>query len=140
MSVRQENNHDNNVDAHEQSAACLPGMQEKADALRLQNIKSRLTLDWDNMSYAKMLRKARLLNIMYPDKQISIRKSSSGRGWHAVVYGVQFSSFDELLEMRYLLGDDEKRIEKDAARYGKGVCCSVLFSEKGKGKKAQKWL
>ena len=100
---------------------------------------TRCTLDWDNMTYSKMLKKAGLLRAMFPNNRLSIRKSSSGKGWHAVLYGVH-ATFEELLEMRTWLGDDPKRIGKDSTRWQKGVCCQVLFSKKAGVGEAVKYI
>lgn len=95
----------------------------------------RLTLDIDSK---KELRECfrRIDECFSLDIIDEVWESSSKRGYHVVIYGLNFS-FEEVTAWRYMLGDDRKRIYIDTIRQKRGHATQVLFTSKD-GKRAKK--
>jgi len=94
--------------------------------------RMRVTIDLDERNEEKLLK-----IIAYFVKNFKVfpevRISSSGRGYHVVVRGLNIS-FEESIRLRKKLGDDAKRIEFDLKTKFKPK--QILFREKN-GKKAK---
>jgi hypothetical protein len=81
----------------------------------------RITADIDNTPLSVVETRTHLVQLYCFDKDIifdrkTIRKSSSGRGYHVILWTSNTVDRDLILFIRYLLGDDTKRIMRDVAR------------------------
>ena len=92
----------------------------------------RLTVDWDNMTLTKFMRKIGLVRVMFPNRRIESERSAGGKGFHVIVYGLP-KDFQEHFNLREWLGDDEKRLHMDKLRYRDGVAINVLYTHKRGG-------
>ena len=89
----------------------------------------RLTLDWDNISLNKALKRLKKLKKLFPDKQIVFNISSKKKGFHVIVFDAKIS-FEKSIELRKKFSDDPKRIKKDLERKKNKLPCNVLFDKK----------
>ena len=90
----------------------------------------RLTIDIDNRSRKWIIqKKLRLIKKMFPSHKIEYEDSASKKGGHIIVHSAA-KNWDDIIAMRLILGDDIRRIEKDASRMKKGIACSILFDKK----------
>ncbi len=89
----------------------------------------RIPLDLDRITFNAFMRKLRLVKIMFPQKKIQAEKSAGRQGYHITVFQA-CKSFDEALQMRHWLGDDQKRIMHDSVNFRRGICSQVLFDKK----------
>lgn len=104
----------------------------------------RITLDLDNVTEDVAKGKAILLKIAFPGCRVRYRRSSSGKGSHIELFGADVNE-KEMYNIRYLIGDHDKRIAIDASRHIEGnirLPQQVLFDFKivdGEIKRAGKW-
>jgi hypothetical protein len=99
----------------------------------------RVTLDLDRYSLNKAWKKLKLCLLMFPKNPVELKRSSSGNGYHIAIYKVPID-WNESLQMRYILGDDERRVRFDSIRHEKGIVSQILFTEKkGIGKAETIW-
>ena len=93
----------------------------------------RLTIDLDTKQELNpCLRKINdLFGYIATDE---VWRSSSGRGYHVIIYGLKIT-FKRLQALRVLLNDDARRVYIDNIRDKQGHATQVLFTEKA-GKKA----
>lgn len=105
----------------------------------------RITLDIDKKKDGVVRGKAVLLKTAFPDCVVRYRRSSSGKGGHIEVMNSSIS-VEEAYNIRYILGDHDKRIHIDASRSVEGnlkLPQQVLFDFKiidGKIKRAGDWI
>jgi pyruvate formate-lyase activating enzyme-like uncharacterized protein len=99
-----------------------------------------LSLDLDGVSEKIMCGKLGILRVLFPDETILSRKSASGEGYHILVYTDM--RYEDEIQYRRLLGDDEMRIMFDLNRHVSGIPEQVLFDEKirnGKVMRSEHW-
>ena len=105
----------------------------------------RITFDLDDTREDVVRGKAVLLKIAFSDSTVRCRRSSSGNGGHIEVFGVSVTE-KEIYNIRYLIGDHNKRIAIDASRGVNGnirLPQQVLFDFKivdGQIKRAGEWI
>jgi len=87
----------------------------------------RITIDLDDVNKGKALRKKALMQAIFNNSEI--RPSCGGKGFHLISRGLT-DNINDILLMRYWIGDDRRRLIKDYERDKMGICCNVLFSKK----------
>ena len=90
----------------------------------------RLTLDWDEIPAAELVRRIRILRRDFPHKCISVEKSASGDGYHVIMY-FMCRTFRRQFMLRKKYWDDKVRLAIDMKRHDIGVPAGILFTEKG---------
>lgn len=95
----------------------------------------RITADMDNIPPSvASTRTTAIIEYLYNriglsfDRKI-IRKSSSGKGCHVILWTKERLTKEQIVFIRYILGDDVKRIKKDLKRRR---CKQYLFKRKVK--------
>ena len=68
---------------------------------------------------------------------VEVAESSGGKGYHLIVSGLPIS-FQQAIEIRRWLGDDQQRIKFDLQHKNQSKPKQILFTKKGK--KRIKWL
>jgi len=91
----------------------------------------RVTLDWDDISEKELVRRLRLIRAIYPGHRKEVWASSSGEGYHVIVYGA-CDSFEDNLAIRGWLKDDHFRIVMDSIRRKQNAGIQLLYNLKGK--------
>lgn len=96
----------------------------------------RLTIDIDNRKDLKKV--VNRINTFFDNRKMidEIWLSSSGRGYHIIIYGLKIT-FEQCLELRKFFGDDKLRVYIDSIRDKVGHATQVLFTTK-ENKKAMK--
>ena len=95
-------------------------------------------LDWDNIGMRKAEKRIKSMAIDYDFLSIFIRKSSSGKGVHVLVYLKEEISIREYFTYRLLFYDDFMRVVLDAERYCKNEIYDLLWDYKYKLNKKTK--
>lgn len=96
-----------------------------------------ITLDYDDVGEARFMRRVALFARVF--QRVEYRRSASGRGYHVRIFDGRRHSFEAVLAMRRVLGDDPARVILDRVRHKAGVLDSVLFTEKA-GRVAGPWV
>lgn len=96
----------------------------------------RVTLDLDNMNRRKAKQIFKVVQFIYPHAtKFQFWKSSSGKGFHIVVFGaydlMDEIKFRQMLKDRWMLSDDIKRIHNDWLRVQCSMPFNILFTQKG---------
>jgi len=95
---------------------------------------TRVTIDLDNPSWLRVV--STYFNLWYmTGVRPQIRRSASGEGFHIKTHGFN-GSFDNMIKIRELLGDDELRVRFDTEKVAEPT--QVLFTMKN-NKKATEW-
>ena len=89
-------------------------------------------LDWDNIGMRKAEEKIKIMSIGYDFMSIYIRKSSSGKGVHILVFLKEDISIREYFTYRLMFHDDFMRVVLDAERYCKNEVFDLLWDYKYK--------
>lgn len=89
-------------------------------------------LDWDNIVMQKAEEKIKIMSIGYDFMSIYIRKSSSGKGVHILVYLKEDISIRQYFTYRLMFHDDFMRVVLDAERYCKNEVFDLLWDYKYK--------
>ena len=89
-------------------------------------------LDWDNIGMQKAEEKIKIMSIGYDFMGIHIRKSSSGKGVHILVYLKEDISIRQYFTYRLMFHDDFMRVVLDAERYCKNEVFDLLWDYKYK--------
>lgn len=104
----------------------------------------RLTLDIDSESRSRLEGTLGLMALLFKGKTVWFRRSASKKGYHVLVSGIEEAnyrlSFNELLSLRRVLGDDHVRIAYDAHRFKLGLPTQVLFDYKPYRGHAGPWI
>lgn len=89
----------------------------------------RLTIDIDNKK--ELVKIVKRINSFFDNRKLidEIWLSSSGRGYHIIIYGLQIT-FEQCLELRSFFGDDKLRVYIDRIRDKVGHATQVLFTSK----------
>jgi hypothetical protein len=103
-----------------------------------------ITIDLDDKSQSFVKNKALLMKRMFPLSKVIYRISSNRKGGHIKALGVSLLEEEEI-NLRRIMGDDEKRISKDIERKNIGLPRQILFNKKmnlktGEIKSAGKWV
>lgn len=83
----------------------------------------------DNGSKRQAYGKFRFLARAFPNKPLEIWRSSSGKGFHLILRGLDWE-FGSLLKARLMLGDDPRRVAIDIKRKKAGMATGVMFHKK----------
>lgn len=102
-----------------------------------------LTIDLDSTNEKRVEEKAILMKKMFPDKSVMYRISANKKGGHVKVMDISLSEEEEI-NLRALMGDDDRRIAKDVERRMIGLPRQILFNKKinlktGTIKEAGEW-
>ena len=95
-------------------------------------------LDWDNISIRKAEEKIKIMSIGYDFLRIFIRKSSSGKGVHILVFLKEDISIREYFTYRLMFHDDFMRVA-GSKKYTR-VSIDLLFEKKIDEKKIMIFL
>jgi hypothetical protein len=90
---------------------------------------TRITIDIDNRDINQMIKCLKTLKKYYFDKELTIKQSPSGRGYHIISWSDKGVTLKKLLKIRGKSGDDKIRIKLDG-KTGRQI--QVLFTEKKK--------
>lgn len=91
----------------------------------------RLTLDFDNRKRKWVVnKKLALIRKLFPHNRIELEQSAFKKGYHIIVFNA-CQSFEELMHLRMLLGDDERRFYYDSKHYHNKTPHSIMFNKKG---------
>ena len=94
----------------------------------------RITVDLDYPSQLQLLKTYFNMKTM---GIVEIAESSGGKGYHLIVSGLPLS-FQQAIEIRRWLGDDQQRIKFDLQHKNQSKPKQILFTKKGK--KRIRWL
>jgi len=91
----------------------------------------RLTLDWDDITKDEMIRRLRVVRSFFPTNDIEVYLSSSGKGFHVIVYDLNVG-LEESFKIREMFWDDHKRLtyDKFKSEISSMIPTQILFTKK----------
>ena len=108
-------------------------MKKKSEKKDFEEKKyDKFGLDWDNISIRKAEEKIKNMSVGYDFLRIFIRKSSSGKGVHILVFLKEDISIRQYFTYRLMFHDDFMRVVLDAERFCKNEIYDLLWDYKYK--------